>query len=368
MQFTISRNTLLAAMQNLAGVVERKPRLDALSHVLFQITPDYLTLTTSDSEVELVVKMEQTFPDSATFLVGARKLLDICRALSEGADMTFEVEEKRVHIRCTTSRFRLATYPQDQYPVIALGDDFSVLRLESDVLAQLMNRTEFSMANQDVRYYLNGLMVEIREGGLTMVATDGHRMAVSEASGSPDWTGQELRQVIVPKKGVSELLRILDRTTGVVEFRISDNFFHLDTGEYRFTCKLVDGTYPDYRRVIPEASAKPVVLGREELLNGLERVSALDHEHRRAVEMQLESSALRLRYENPEQEEVQVDIKVEYQGDAIRAGFNVQYLIQALTRIDDEKVHINLRDAQSSCMIHASASTQSLYVIMPMQL
>ena len=366
MKFVINRESLLPVLQGLCGVVERRPKMDVLGHVLCHIEPAKLLMTTSDSDVELSALLQQDFPESAKFLVGARKLLDICRSLPEESDMEFRLEEKRVLIAAARSRFRLLRHPPEDFPLMSMGSEVQEFRIDAQRMQQMMAGTQFSMASQDVRYYLNGLLLEVRSDGLSLVATDGHRLALSEESTGTDWP--ETRQIIIPRKGVSELLRILPGAEGEIVFRIGSNHIHLDTGDALFTSKLIDGQYPDYRRVIPEVCKTPLRVDRDELRQSLVRVSTLDHERRRGVELKLAPGSLALHYKSPENEEVSVEMDVQYEGESVRTGFNAQYLLDVLSAIEDEQVRISLRDAESSCLISGSKDESSRYVIMPLHL
>lgn len=366
MKFIINRETLLPVLQGLSGVVDRRPKMEALSSVLWRIDSSGLLLTTSDSDVELSCRIDQNFPETAKFLVGARKLLDICRSLPEETDMEFHLQEQKVLINAARSRFRLLCYPSEDFPLMSAGSEVQEFRIDAGRIHRMIVETQFSMANQDVRYYLNGLLLEVRKDGLSLVATDGHRLAFSEERSERDWPEQ--RQIIIPRKGVSELSRILSGADGEIVFRIGVNHIHLDTGDSLFISKLIDGQYPDYRRVVPEVSETPLSVDREELRLSLIRVSTLDPDRRRGVEMNLGAGTLGLHYKSPENEEVSVEMDVQYEGEAVRTGFNAQYLLDVLSVMEDEQVHVSLRDAESSCLISGSEDKHNRYVIMPLHL
>lgn len=366
MKFVINRETLLPVLQGLSGVVERRPKMESLNNVLWRIDDKGLLLTTSDADVELSCRIEQNFSKATKFLVGARKLLDICRSLPEETDMEFHLREQKVMINAARSHFRLLCYPCEDFPLMSAGSGVQEFRIDAQHIHRMIAGTQFSMANQDVRYYLNGLLLEVRSDGLSLVATDGHRLAYSEEISERDWSEQ--RQIIIPRKGVSELSRILSGADGEIGFQIGANHIQLDTGDALFISKLIDGQYPDYRRVIPEVSQTLLSVNREDLRQSLIRVSTLDPDRRRGVELNLGAGSLGLHYKSPENEEVSVEMDVQYEGEAVRTGFNAQYLLDVLSVIEDEQVHVSLRDAESSCLISGSEDKHSRYVIMPLHL
>lgn len=369
MNFSIDRTQLLTALQSISGVVERKPKLEALTNVLFRIAEDRMVLTTSDTEVELSVTLRHAFQEKAEFLVGARKLLDVCRTLPDDAQLDFQLADSDVHIRSQSSRsnFKLTSYPRDGFALVDTGDPELVFKSKGEALGRLLARTQFSMANQDVRYYLNGLLLVLNADGVAAVATDGHRLAISEEAAPTDLEGE--KQIIIPRKGVFELSRILPSVSDEeVEFNVTTNHICLETAGERFTSKLIEGKYPDYGRVIPAESDTPVVVGREDMYNGLARVSTLDPERRKGVEMSLDDGCMRLRCVNSEQEEAQAELDVEYSGAKIKTGFNAQYLLDVLSAIGTSRVVISIKDAESSCLVRGEEEGHARYVIMPLHM
>lgn len=365
MKFKINRDTLLNAMQSICGVVERKPVMEAYANVFLRVARDKVTLITSDGDVELSTQIHQDFPEEKELLTGARKLLDICRTLPEDSMLDVDAGDSEVRIRSARSQFKLRTYPRDSFALVDVGEQKVKVRLDSVVMRRMIAKTQFSMADNDVRYYLNGLLLELRDDGVSAVATDGHRLALSEV---PVDTGiSETRQIIIPKKGVTELNRILSRSEEVAELNITANHISLSLGDERFTSKLIDGNYPDFRRVLPAESATPVIANREELHKCLERVSILDAERHRGVEMNIGSEGcLQLSYKNSEEEEVQVELDIEYEGEPIETGFNVRYLLNVLEAIESEKVLCSIEGADGKCMIRADSDESERYLIMPM--
>jgi DNA polymerase-3 subunit beta len=241
------------------------------------------------------------------------------------------------------------------------------LTLPQAELSRLIAKTHFSMAQQDVRYYLNGTLLETDGKLLRTVATDGHRLAIAEAVLAVSGKAINAQQVIVPRKGVLELQRILG-PTGEVEIMIGSNHIRLQIGDIRFTSKLIDGKFPEYGRVIPANPGKTVVVDRELLRAALQRTAILSNEKYRGVRVSLAKDALKLQAHNPEQEEAQDEVEIDYKGEEMEIGFNVTYLLDALAAVDTETVEIGLTDANSSCLIRSPGTTQSRYVVMPMRL
>ncbi len=238
--------------------------------------------------------------------------------------------------------------------------------LSYDKLIGLLDNTQFAMAQQDVRYYLNGLMLEISSGSLKAVATDGHRLAFDETD--VETSSNEDRQIIIPRKGVTELIRLLQSSQNEANIRVSKNHIQVTSGKLSFTSKLIDGKFPDYQRVIPELSETIIVADREELKNSLARVSILSNEKYRGVKMIFSNDSLRVLAHNPEKEEAEEEVSIVYQGDEMEIGFNVSYLIDALTAIDDKKVKLSILNPNSSCLIVSEKKSRSQYVVMPMKL
>ena len=367
MNFNIKRSSLLSCLQCVSGNIERRQALPILSNLLFDIKPNSLTITSTDMEVELVVvDVELKFEQAARFTLPARKLLDICRSLPEESTIDFDIQEDKTLIKSGKSRFTLSTLPAQEYPVIDITDETIDFKLNHKKLTELLTNTQFAMAQQDVRYYLNGLMLEVLPGKIKAVATDGHRLAYdeSEISATPD----EGRQIIVPRKGVTELIRLLQTSQSDADIRISKNHIHVTSGRLSLTSKLIDGKFPDYQRVIPKLSETMVLANRENLKNSLARASILSNEKYRGVKISFSSNTLKILAHNPEKEEAKEEVSVDYQGDEMEIGFNVSYLVDALTAIHTDKVNLSVLDPSSSCLITPEKDSRCLYVVMPMKL
>ncbi|HET9108777.1 MAG TPA: DNA polymerase III subunit beta [Steroidobacteraceae bacterium] len=364
MKLTATREDLLAPLQSVIGVVERRQTMPVLANVLLSARDNRLAITGTDLEVELVAARKVGVEQAGDITVPGRKLLDIFRALPDGVSVTLSTEGERVIVRAGRSRFTLSTLPAAEFPVVEEINAAQTLSLSQGEFRRLIDKTHFSMAQQDVRYYLNGLLLETQESALRAVATDGHRLALSEMTlSSPAKAGQ----VILPRKGVLELQRILG-TEGEIELAIGTNHVRAQVGDIRFSSKLIDGRFPEYGRVIPSHPSKRVEADRELLRQALQRTAILSNEKYRGIRLGVKTDLLTIQAHNPEQEEAEDQVEVVYAGEEVEIGFNVNYLLDALSAIEGDKVEIGLTDANSSCLIHAPGLTQTRYVVMPMRL
>ena len=366
MKFKIQREAFLKPLQQIIGVVERRQTLPVLGNILVQASKQGLTLTATDLEVELVAQVGLDIAEPGETTLPARKLLDICRTLPEEAWLEILVDQDRATLRSGKSRFTLATLPASDFPVIEELKSVQAFKLPQRDLKELIERTHFSMAQQDVRYYLNGLMLELDKKGIRSVATDGHRLAMCEMSAK---TGvSDSQQVIVPRKGVQELLRLLEGDDTDVEIQLGSNHIRVSTPQIRFTSKLIDGRFPDYNRVMPKGGDKQIQADRGYLRQALARTSILSNEKYRGIRLNLEVNILKIQAHNPEQEEAEEELEIQYGGDPLEIGFNVTYLLDALGALPGDDVRILLSDANSSCLIEDGARGHCKYVVMPMRL
>lgn len=366
MKITAQRETLLKPLQIVSSVVERRQTSPILANTLMSVTGNMLTLTGTDLEVEMVATMEVESDQDGDITLPARKLMDLCRTLPDGAKIEIAIEKDRAVIRSGRSRFTLTTLPAVEYPNIDPIETPLSFQLPQAQLKQLIEQTQFAMAQQDVRYYLNGLMLEITPDRVVTVATDGHRLAYSEIQAS---TGvSENRQVIVPRKGVVELHRLLDGEDTPVEIQIGKNHIRLILPSVTFTSKLIDGKFPDYQQVIPANPGRSMVVNRENLHQVFNRIAVLSNEKFRGMRLQLEANLLRASVHNPEQEEAEEEIEVSYTGDEFEIGFNIGYFMDALSAIRSDDVKVSFTDSNHSCLVQGMNDEQSRYVIMPMRL
>lgn len=367
MKFTVSRDSLLKPLNLVAGVVERRQTLPILSNVLLSVEGQNLSLTGTDLEVELIGQVPLSAPaDGGDITVPARKLADICKSLPDGSEIEFSFEEERVALRSGRSRFSLSTLPASDFPNVEEGPGAMEFTLQQADLRRLIESTAFSMAQQDVRYYLNGMLFELAQTHLRAVATDGHRLAMCTLEQAFD-TDQTL-QVILPRKGVLELQRLLQEDEETVSMVLGSNHLRASTSTFTFTSKLVDGKFPDYDRVVPRNATRAVLASRGELKDALSRAAILSNEKYRGVRLLLTEGSLQILANNPEQEEAEETVTVDYQGDGLEIGFNVSYLVDVLNALGSSQVKVGLGDPSSSALLEEPDGGDALYVVMPMRL
>ena len=366
MQFSIQREALLKPLQQVVGVVERRQTLPVLANLLVKVAGGKLSFTGTDLEVEMVAATEAEKLVAGETTIPARKLFDIVRALPDGAKIELKQNGDRVALNAGRSRFTLATLPATEFPTIDEIELVERVSLPEEVLRDLMERTAFAMANQDVRYYLNGMLLDLQEHALRCVATDGHRLALKETR--LDSKVSTRRQIIIPRKGVNALVGLLESGDGSVELEFGRNHLRVRRGEVVFTSKLIDGRFPDYEAVIPLGADKTATLDREVLRGALQRAAILSNEKYRGVKLEFSPSKLRIVAHNPEQEEAVEEVEAETVVSDLTVGFNVGYLLDALAALRGEKARLSLRDAQSSCLVQEDDSEQSRHVIMPLRL
>lgn len=367
MHFTIQREALLKPLQLVAGVVERRQTLPVLSNVLLVVEGQQLSLTGTDLEVELVGRV--TLEDAAEpgeITVPARKLMDICKSLPSDAMIDIRVDEQKLLVKAGRSRFTLSTLPANDFPTVEEGPGSLTFNLPQAKLRRLVERTSFAMAQQDVRYYLNGMLLEVQSGLLRAVATDGHRLAMCSMEAAIQQEGKH--QVIVPRKGILELARLLTEQDAEVAIVLGQHHIRANTGEFTFTSKLVDGKFPDYERVLPRGGDKLVLADRQGLREAFSRTAILSNEKYRGIRLTLASGLLKIQANNPEQEEAEEEIVVDYNGSGLEIGFNVSYLLDVLGVMGTEQVRLILSDSNSSALLQEADNDDSAYVVMPMRL
>ncbi|MGO9805084.1 MAG: DNA polymerase III subunit beta [Steroidobacteraceae bacterium] len=365
MKLTATREDILTPLQSVIGVVERRQTMPVLANVLLAARDNRLSVTGTDLEVELVATSQVNVQQAGDITVPGRKLLDIFRSLPEKTSVQLSTEGERVSLRGGRSRFTLSSLPAAEFPLVEEINAQQTLSVSQGEFRRLIDKTHFSMAQQDVRYYLNGMLLETDGKTLRAVATDGHRLALCEIELSAK--AKSSQQVIVPRKGVLELQRILG-TEGNLELAVGTNHVRAQIGDIRFTSKLIDGRFPEYGRVIPANPGRMVEAERESLKLALQRTAILSNEKYRGIRLTARPGLLMIQAHNPEQEEAEDQVEVNYQGEEVEIGFNVNYLLDALGAIDGDKVEIGLTDSNNSCLIHAPGITHTKYVVMPMRL
>lgn len=367
MKLEIARESLLKPLQQVIGAVERRQTLPALANVLLRAGEQGLQLTATDLEIELRADVDVEVERGGEITVAARKLLDICRTLPGGAAISIELDGERVILRSGRSRFTLATLPAAEFPVIDDVQGQVEFSLPQADLKRAIDKIAFAMAQQDVRYYLNGLLVELAGDRLRTVATDGHRLSLCEVAAElPDADG---RQVIVPRKGVMELVRLLDEDADKpATVHLGASHVQVTLPGLRLTSKLIDGRFPDYGRVVPEGGTNELRADRETLRQALARTSILSNEKYKGVRLAMGAEGLRIQTHNPDQEEAEEEVEVAYQGDPLEIGFNVVYLLDILGSIEGDEVRVQFSDANSSCLVTDAASDECRHVVMPMRL
>lgn len=367
MKFTISREALLKPLQALIGVVEKKQAMPILSNILLKIEGKDMQLTATDLEIELIAKLELSHAaEGGTLTLPARKLFDICRNLEEGSNLEVISETpEKITIKSGKSRFSLAGLPATDFPTMESQLGQVMVQVPQKTLAGLLKKTQFAMAQQDVRYFLNGLLLEVSEKIVRTVATDGHRLALASEA-IQGQTG--VHQVIVPRKTILELQKILELSDDPVSLVLGTHFIRIALKDIIITSKLVDGRYPDYNRVIPTTGKNILIASREALKQALQRTAILSNEKYRGVRLNVSNNLLKLMANNPEQEEAEDELEVAYVGQDIEIGFNITYLMDVLNTLDCENVKIAFTNNVSSILIHDPEDNRAIYVVMPIRL
>lgn len=366
MKFSIQREVFLQPLSQVIGVVERRQTLPVLANFLLVAKDGRLSVTGTDMEVELISSVEATVSQEGEITVPARKLVDIVRALPDGSKITFSVKDEKATLSASRSRYTLATLPAAEFPATDQVEALENVELEEKALKTLLDKTSFAMANQDVRYYLNGLLMDFKGGKLRTVATDGHRLAVCDHA--QDVSINQDRQLIVPRKGVMELSRMLTESSDPVSLAIGRNHVRLIKDGTVFTSKLIDGRFPDYEAVIPVGADKQMLLDTEIFTRALQRAAILSNEKYRGVRLEANGSALKIVAHNPQHEEAVEEMEAQLNFDQLAVGFNVTYLLDALMAIETEQVSLELKDANSSCLVSAPDSDLNRHVVMPLKL
>ena len=362
-----AQDKILSVLQSVAGIVERRHTLPILANVLIRKTGSQLQLTASDLEIQILTTAEfEGDVGNFSTTVGARKLIDILKSMPSDQTVSLESAQNKLILKGGKSRFTLQTLPAEDFPLVqeaaSFGPAFSV---PQKVLKALLNQVSFAMAVHDIRYYLNGILFVAEGQQLSLVATDGHRLAFSSAMLDVEVPKQE---VILPRKTVLEMQRLLSDKEGAIEMQFASNQAKFSFDGMEFVTKLVEGKFPDYNRVIPKNHQNIITLGRLPLLASLQRTAILTSEKFKGVRLNIDPGTLRVASNNAEQEEAVDELDIDYAGDPIEIGFNVTYLIDALANMNQDMVKIELADSNSSALLTIPDDAAFKYVVMPMRI
>jgi DNA polymerase III subunit beta len=362
----INREALLEPLYAVSGIIERRHTLPILSNVLLERKGSEITIVATDIEIQISARTVCDNPgEDKSITVGARKLLDILRALPEQSEVTLALQEKKLQVKAAKSRFNLQTLPAEDFPKLSLAEGASIkMTLPQKVLRQLFLSVQYAMAQQDIRYYLNGLLLVTGGGKITVVATDGHRLALASAAHKTDGA----QEVILPRKTILELSKLMSDGEDPVEVELSPTQARFTFGGIVLISKLVDGKFPDYTRVIPTTHNKKLLLSRIVLLQALQRAAILTNEKFKGVRWLLVDGSLKIICSNNEQEEAQEELDVTYTGESLDIGFNVTYLQDVLNNLDCAEIECALGDANSSALITVPGNDNFKYVVMPMRI
>ena len=369
MKLLINRETILQPLTSVNSVVERRQTLPILANAYLKLDKDRLWITGTDLEVEITTSIDGIkHHEHGECTLTAQKFLDICRALPEDAEIKLHSEHSKVHIHSKKSRFTLQSLPSNDFPRIETQNWQERFTISQSDLKQLIDNTSFSMAQQDVRYYLNGLLFEISKDKLVSVATDGHRLSKSETDIScSDY--EEPRQAIVPRKAITELNRLLSMNDDQVTVELNDHHIRFTFKDIIFTSKLIDGKFPDYKSVMSASLPVKLNLDRKDFHQTLLRASILTNDKFRGIRLGLKDSTLNVASTNPEQEEANDEMSIKgYDGPDMEIGFNVNYLMDILKVLDSDVVELSVKDGNSSCTLNTPKDKKSKYLVMPMRL
>lgn len=368
MKISLSRESLLKVLQTVGGVVEKRQTMPILGNILFHINQNTLTATATDLEIETRASTElETCDGDFEITLPAIKLINIVRSLPDGLTVVMDFDESRCKLSAGRSNFKLSTLPAEDFPTIDLTQTELSFSMQQHQLKQLIHHTAFAMASQDVRFYLNGMLFDISNQTLRVVATDGHRL--STCSTLLETEGLTATQAILPRKGVLELQKLIGDDDSLISFALAKNYLTVQFEETVFTCKLVDGRFPDYKRVLPQNNDQIVQTDRELLRSILLRAAILSNDKFKGVRLTLSENLLAVHAQNSDQDESHEDMAIDYQGASMEIGFNVNYLLDVLNSMQEEAVSLYMKDANSSCMVDTQNEVcHCQHVIMPMRL
>ena len=366
MQIKINREVLLKPLTNVSSIVERRHTLPILSNLLLEAKNNHIQLTATDLEMQISLSIQNAFPGELSTTISASKFLAICRSLPDGVDIDMLSKDSRMTVKAGKSRFNLQTLPAADYPIMtkAAGSGTSIT-ISQIAFKKLLKQVEFSMAQQDIRYYLNGLLLEVNDNKLNIVGTDGHRLSFTSTMLSKSY---EKTEVIIPRKTIIELIKLLDDSEEEISIDINAGQVNFSFGEIKLISKVIDGKFPDYHRVIPVGHQNTFSVNRVGILTAMQRASILSNEKYRGIRMVLSNNNLKLISTNTEQEEAEEELTIDYTKDGLDIGFNVTYLIEVLNNVSAENINFSFADANSSCLITVPDDDNYKYVVMPMRI
>ena len=366
MKLTINRETLLTPLQQIVGVIEKRQTMPILANVLFSVEKGHLTLTGTDLEIQLVSKVNVSESEQGSITIPARKLLDLCRLLPGQANIQIEFTDSKVKVVSGRSRFSLSCLPATNYPEFSETDMSKEFFIKASHFKKALEKTMFCMANQDVRYYLNGLLVNISNKTIKLVASDGHRLSIYEDFLSEP-TGYEAR-MILPRKGVLELYRLLDGTDVDLKVMFSNSNIKIEIGNLYFSAKLVDAKYPDFSKVFEQSFYEKISLKKQSLKETITRVAILANEKFKGVTLDISPGNLKVSAHNPEHDEAEEELEANYNGEELTIAFNGQYLLDAVSNIDSDSVVLTIANNGSSCFIDEAQQCEYKFIVMPMRI
>ncbi|MCK5812818.1 MAG: DNA polymerase III subunit beta [Cocleimonas sp.] len=369
MKLKILRNILLKHLNHVIGAVEKKHTKKILENIYISVQNNKMTFLGTDLEIELSSSFEINSGEQGAFTTSASKILGICKALPPESLILLELDKNRLFLKSTRSRFELSTLPANEYPLLDDIHFSDEIILPENILKGLLDATAFSMANQDVRYYLNGLLLEVRDGLIKTVTTDGHRLAIKEYQRGDNNGSDRVKSIIIPRKGVLELSKILNTSCEApLTLYLSENHIRVEKDNTRFTSKLIDGKYPDYQAAIPAASLYHIELDRLLFRDKLAGVAILSNDKFKGIRLCFSNNIIKLHSTNSEKDVAEDEIDVNYAGEPLEIGFNVTYLLEAINHIDAETIILHISNPDSSVLLSSAENTATKYVVMPIRL
>ncbi len=367
MNIKINRETLLKPLSSVCGIIERRHTLPILSNLLLEAREEKLVLTATDLEMQISLSIFSNIGGELSTTISAKKLLDICRALQENTEINMTTSESRITVKAGKSKFNLQTLPAADYPVMSkvLTGSNTLIRISQRELKRLLRQVEFAMAQQDIRYYLNGLLFELTANRLNIVGTDGHRLSYTSTELNQNYDKQE---VILPRKTIIELIKLLDDSDEQVLISLTNGQANFAFGAIELISKVIDGKFPDYSRVIPVGHQNSFSVNRITILLSMQRASILSNEKYRGIRMVLGNNSLKLISTNSEQEEAEEELEINYNKEPLDIGFNVTYMIDVLNNVGSDEVIFSFADANSSCLVTVPEDSNYKYVVMPMRI